>query len=147
MRPVWTLSWFFSYTEEAREFGSDFVSVFPWACTRTAICRFPSVDRLSPLTSMHNAVTLCSLLVSLRMSAIWQALLTFTVLSAEGDRFHCHRPHKHTYCVWLAVRLASSSYSIAHPFCTSQPGCIISLIYYHIHSCFKTILPYLLPLH
>lgn len=124
-------SWFFSYTEEAQEFGSDFVSVFPWACARTAICRFPSAARLSPLTSMHNVVTLCSFLVSLRMSAIWQAPLTFTVLSAEGDGFRCHQPHKHTHCAWLAVRLASPSYSIAHPFCTSQPGCIISLIYYH----------------
>lgn len=95
------------------------------------ICRFPSVDRLSPLTSMHNAVTLCSLLVSFRMSAIWQTRLTFTVLSAEGNGFHCHQPHKHTHCAGLAVRLASPSYGIAHPFCTSQPGCIISLTYYH----------------
>lgn len=32
-------------------------------------------------------------------------------------------------CVPLAVCLASPSYSIAHPFCTFQPWCIINLIY------------------
>jgi len=32
-------------------------------------------------------------------------------------------------CVPLAVCLASPSYSIAHPFCTPQPWCIINLIY------------------
>lgn len=111
------------------ELGSDFVSVFPWARTRAAICKFPSVARPSVLTAMHNAVTLCSLLVSFRMSAIWQTLLTFTVLSEQGEGFACHQPHKHTHCMGLAACLAFPSYSVAHPFCTSQPGCIISLVY------------------